>query len=80
MKTVSMKLPDDLDARLRVFARQTGLSRSEIVRQAILAYLPGDKEHASAHSALDLVEDLVGCVEGPPDLSTNRKHMEGYGE
>ena len=25
-------------------------------------------------------EHLIGCFEGPRDLSTNPKHMEGYGE
>jgi len=30
-------------------------------------------------SALELAGDLVGCVEGPGDLSTNPKYMEDYG-
>jgi len=30
-------------------------------------------------SALDVSRDLVGCVEGPGDLSTNPKYMEGFG-
>jgi hypothetical protein len=30
-------------------------------------------------SALELAGDLVGCVEGPGDLTTNPKYMEGYG-
>jgi hypothetical protein len=30
-------------------------------------------------SALDISRDLVGCVEGPGDLSTNPKYMEGFG-
>ena len=25
-------------------------------------------------------EHLIGCFDGPPDLSTNTKYMEGYGE
>lgn len=24
-------------------------------------------------------EDLIGCFEGPEDLTTNKKYMEGYG-
>ncbi len=32
-------------------------------------------------SALTLAQKWVGCLEGgPPDLSTNKKYMEGYGE
>lgn len=30
-------------------------------------------------SGLDLVRDLVGSVKGPPDLSTNRRYLRGYG-
>ncbi len=30
-------------------------------------------------SALDVSRDLVGCVEGPGDLSTNPKYMESFG-
>ncbi len=28
-------------------------------------------------SALEAAGDLVGCVEGPGDLSTNKKYLEG---
>jgi hypothetical protein len=32
-------------------------------------------------SALEAAGDLVGCVKGgPPDLSTNKRYMEGFGE
>lgn len=31
-------------------------------------------------SALEAAGDLVGCVEGPSDLSTNSKYMQGSGE
>jgi hypothetical protein len=30
-------------------------------------------------TATELAGDLVGCVEGPGDLSTNPKYMEGFG-
>lgn len=33
-----------------------------------------------AKSVLDLAGDLVGCVDGPPDLATNPKHLDGYGQ
>jgi hypothetical protein len=31
-------------------------------------------------SAWDLVKDLIGSAEGPPDLSTNREYLQGFGE
>ena len=30
-------------------------------------------------SALTAAQEFVGCVEGPEDLSTNKKYMEGFG-
>lgn len=31
-------------------------------------------------TAYDLVKDLVGCIDGPADLSTNKAYLEGLGE
>ena len=31
-------------------------------------------------SALELAGDVARCCEGPGDLSTNPKYMEGFGE
>ena len=34
----------------------------------------------SEQSALEAAGDLVGCVEGPSDLSTNKAYMAGFGQ
>jgi hypothetical protein len=40
-----------------------------------------NQEDKPVVSALTLAQKWVGCLEGgPPDLSTNKKYMEGYGE
>lgn len=31
-------------------------------------------------SFLDAAREFIGCVEGPGDLSTNPRYMEGYGK
>jgi len=77
-KTLTLKIPDDLDARLTGVARRRRVSRSELVRESIARYLEA-RGRPSRGSVLDLVEDLVGSLEGPPDLSTNRDHLRGYG-
>jgi Arc/MetJ-type ribon-helix-helix transcriptional regulator len=79
MKNVSIKLPEALDANLNEAVRRRGLSKSEIVREALQAYLAGKNGH-QAESCLDLARDLWGSLEGPADLSHNRKHLEGYGQ
>jgi metal-responsive CopG/Arc/MetJ family transcriptional regulator len=79
MKTMSIKLHDDLDARLTAAARRSGERRSAIVREAIAAYLDATGKTAG-RSCLELVGDLTGCVKGPPDLSSNSEHLRGYGK
>jgi Arc/MetJ-type ribon-helix-helix transcriptional regulator len=74
MRTVSFKLPEDLDDALNELARTRRSSRSALVREALESLAKGKRRSVSA-----LASDLVGSVEGPCDLGTNRKHMVGYG-
>ena len=78
MKTISLKLPDDLDARLTALATRRGTSKSEVARRALHAYL-AHGDHAVPGSALALAGDLVGGFEGPDDLSHADRHLDGYG-
>ena len=76
MKTFSLKLPPSLSIKLERAAKQRGQSKSEIMRAALAQFLDSERPI----SALELSGDLVGCGEGPGDLSTNPKYMEGFGE
>ncbi len=78
MRTVSLKLPDPLHEQLAASARRQGKSKSTVVREALDAYLNGETARAGG-SCLDLIENLAGCLQGPEDLSSNRKHMSGFG-
>jgi Arc/MetJ-type ribon-helix-helix transcriptional regulator len=78
MKTVSLKLPEDLDARLESTARRRSWSKSEVVRRALTRFLPSD-ERSAGPSFADKAASLVGCVEGPEDLSSNPQRLRGYG-
>ena len=77
MKTISLKLPDDVDARLEARAKAIGKSKSALTREALAKYL--DVKGGSEVSCLDLVRDLVGRAKGPGDLASNKKHLRGYG-
>jgi predicted DNA-binding protein len=77
MKTISLKLPDDVDARLEARAKAIGTSKSALTREALAKYLDGKR--GSEVSCLDLVRDLVGRAKGPGDLASNKKHLRGYG-
>ncbi|MEW6246343.1 MAG: CopG family transcriptional regulator [Nitrospirota bacterium] len=78
MKTLSIKLDEALCARILAVAKQRGATQSDVVRDAILTHLEPMRGKL-AGSALDLAKDLAGCVAGPPDLSTNKTHLRGFG-
>jgi hypothetical protein len=78
MKTLSLKLPDELDAKLSAAARHVQTSKSEVVRQALDAYLNGGGGEQKG-TLLELAGDLIGCLEGPGDLSHNPDHLRDFG-
>jgi len=75
MRVVSIKLPEKLDEELSDIARRRNASRSAILREALQSFARGSRRSVTAAAA-----DLVGSLHGPRDLSTNPKHMSGYGE
>lgn len=78
MKTLSLKLPDDMARILEDRARSTGATKSEILREALVGYLAQSPPPGKG-SFLALAGDLVGCLEGPGDLSYNKEYLENYG-
>ena len=79
MRTVSLKISPALDQAVEELARRRGVSKSAVIREAIERYLSGGARPAKG-SFLALAKNLAGCVEGPPDLSSNSEHLEGYGK
>lgn len=79
MRTLSLKLHESLDALLATAAENRGQSKSALVREALQAFLNSDRV-AEPGSCLEMASDLVGCVEGPGDLSVNKRHLNGYGK
>ena len=78
MKTISLKVPEAMDAKLAAIAKQTGKTKSEVAREALQSFFENGHNRRPA-SAYDLSQDLAGSVRGPGDLSTNKEHMRGYG-
>jgi len=79
VKNLSLKVPEDLDARLSAVARRSRVSKSSLVRRAIEKMLDADVT-AVRGSFLELAGDLVGSVDGPEDLSYNPKYLAGFGK
>jgi hypothetical protein len=78
MKTLSLKLPDELARVLEDRARSQGTTKSEILREALARYFSRNRPPGNG-SFLALAGNLVGCLEGPGDLSYNKEHLKGYG-
>ena len=63
---------------LQDLKQKTGQTESEIVRRGLQLVAREERER---RSALDLAGARVGRFKkGPRDLSTNRKHLGGFGE
>ena len=80
---LTVKLTSELEAQLQGRASQEELSKSEVVRRALWAYLTQQPCSApiQRQSALDQVADLVGiCTGAPADLASNPDHLAGFGE
>ena len=78
MGTLTVKLPPPLEARLNALVRRRGQRKSVLVREAI-ERLVEERDEPAKGSVLDLVKDLQGIGDGPRDLSSNPKHLRGYG-
>jgi predicted transcriptional regulator len=73
MPIMTIRLSRQESARLARLAKKKGVTRSDVVRQALEVLEERD-------SALDAWGDAVGVAEGgPKDLATNPRHLKGYG-
>ncbi|MGH9348830.1 MAG: hypothetical protein ACRD26_16355 [Vicinamibacterales bacterium] len=75
---IHARLGDKDRAALEELKAKTGQTESEIVRRGLQLVA---QEERRRRSALNLAGASVGRFKkGPRDLSTNRKHFEGFGE
>lgn len=80
MRTISLKLPDDLLAELEREAKARRVTKSDLVRQSLATALRR-RPRQRTDSCYDLARDLAGSLKGlPRDLASNPKYMDGFGE
>ncbi len=77
-KVLTVRVPKSLGEKLQRAADRRGCNKSRIIREALQATL-SQKSDLDENSFLAQAQDIVGCVEGPSDLSTHRRHFRGYG-
>ena len=79
MRTISLKLPDDLLVRLDSEAKARRITKSSLVRESLEKALRSQSP-AREVSCYDLACDLAGTANDlPADLADNPKHMQDFG-
>jgi len=80
-KTVwfGMKLTPDQKRKIKHLAERDGTSAKDTVMRLVEQAIARDAIDAPDDSFLSGIEEIVGSVEGPVDLASNPKHMEGFG-
>lgn len=73
-RTISLKVPRELYARVSRLAARAGKSRSQVIREAIEAHAAPEGPTVGKVWAR-----YCGIMDGPADLSTNPMHLEGFG-
>ena len=77
---LSIRITDQLKQDLGAVAESQGKSESDVVRQALEEYCAKSQRPVTAYD-LAVASGLIGCAGPglPSDLSTNKKHFEGFG-
>jgi len=79
MKTLTVRLPEDLIAQIEAESQRRRLSKSDVVRERLTTTRSGENRS----TLLDAVADIIGSVdELPSDLSARKKKYlksSGYG-
>lgn len=73
-ETLTIRLDGETAEALTEEARRTNRSKGRVVRDALAEHFRG-----SGRSALQALGKYAGCMNGPPDLSSNKQHLEGLG-
>ena len=80
VRTISLKLPDNLLSQLESAAKARRVTKSRLIRESLEKTLRS-RPRGKQISCYDLARDLVGSVKGlPKDLARNPKYMEGFGK
>lgn len=74
MRTLTVKIPEALDATITAVAKRRRTTRSVVVREALSTVV--DAEDVTM---VELTGTLAGWFDGEADLSTDPRHMPGFG-
>jgi len=80
MNTLSIKLPKVLDEKLTTTAEKRKKTKTALILEVLREYLAEQEEKTITVG--ELARKYIGAIDddGPSDLSSNKKYMEGYGQ
>jgi hypothetical protein len=87
----TVDIPDELFRRAKSEAALRGRKLKDLVEEGLRLVLEKEKSRPAAKKALlkkprpgslhEALQDLCGIIkDAPPDLSTNKKHFDSFGE
>lgn len=79
MCRIAVRVEEDLKRAIQAEADARGISPSEVVREAVEAYL---RDRPRRETSFEIAKriGLIGCAKDlPPDLSMNPDYMDGFG-
>lgn len=74
-----LQLPASIQQQLEALVRATGKSELEVLQEAIAKYAAENQSSASCLDVALAAGFVAADQDGPDDLSTNPKYMEGFG-
>lgn len=74
-----MKVTPEQKRKIKRLAEREGTSAKEAVLRLVEQALAEEAISAPSGSFLSGIEGIIGSVEGPVDLASNSKYMEGFG-
>jgi metal-responsive CopG/Arc/MetJ family transcriptional regulator len=77
---ITVRVPQALTSRLRNRSRAKGTTESELVREALENYLAHSKKGRSAYELAEEAGIIAVVRRAPKDLSTNPRHLKGFGK
>ena len=81
MRTLTVRLPDELAANIEAESRERRISKSDVVRERLERT---DNGKAKATASLEAIAELIGSVDGlSADMSRHKKRYlktTGYGQ
>jgi len=77
-----IQLTEEQQKLLAAKAEETGRPAPELLEEMFGSMPRRPRQPRGNRSLLDVLKErgMVGAMKGPGDLSTNPKHMEGFGE